>query len=70
MTVNDLITYLSSLPPDVRELPVYLADWNEGYAPPIPLAAGGMAPWTGRVGEENDQPIVHVFLLDDVAERG
>jgi len=34
MTVTDLIEQLQKLPAD---LPVYLADWNEGYAPDCPM---------------------------------
>ena len=34
MTVKSLIELLQALPQD---LPVYLADWNEGYASVIPI---------------------------------
>lgn len=34
MTVAELIAHLQKLPAD---LPVYLADWNEGYAPDDPM---------------------------------
>jgi len=34
MTVKQLIEQLQALPQD---LPVYLADWNEGYAADIPI---------------------------------
>ena len=34
MTVAELIEQLQKLPAD---LPVYLADWNEGYAPDFPM---------------------------------
>lgn len=34
MTVKKLIELLQALPQD---LPVYLGDWNEGYAPDIPI---------------------------------
>ena len=34
MTVKQLIELLQALPQD---LPVYLSDWNEGYAADIPL---------------------------------
>ena len=34
MTVAELINRLQQLPAD---LPVYVGDWNEGYAPDCPL---------------------------------
>lgn len=34
MTVKRLIELLQALP---QELPVYLGDWNEGYAPDIEI---------------------------------
>jgi hypothetical protein len=34
MTVEQLIDLLKALPQD---LPVYLGDWNEGYAPDVPI---------------------------------
>jgi hypothetical protein len=37
MTVAELIAQLQKLP---AELPVYLADWNEGYAPDNPMEDG------------------------------
>lgn len=37
MTVKQLIALLQTLPQD---LPVYLADWSEGYAADIPLDDG------------------------------
>lgn len=36
MTVAELIEQLQKLPAD---LPVYIADWNEGYAPDWPMTA-------------------------------
>ena len=52
MTVKQLIELLQTLPQD---LPVYLADWSEGYAADIPL---------DHVGREDDGP----QLLPRVAE--
>ena len=37
MTVAELIVLLQKLPTD---LPVYLADWNEGFAPDNPMGDG------------------------------
>ena len=35
MSVKDLIEFLKKVDPDLR---VYLADFNEDYRPPLPLA--------------------------------
>ena len=51
MTVAELIEQLQKLPAD---LPVYLADWNEGYAPDWALDLNDrptvMSPYTTRHG--------------------
>ncbi len=44
MTVIELIEQLQKLP---ANLPVYLADWNEGYAPDYPMTV-------------NDGPVVEM----------
>lgn len=48
MTVKQLIKALQALPQD---LPVYLVDWNEGYAADIPVGHGEDAGGPPRVVE-------------------
>jgi hypothetical protein len=59
MTVADLIAKLQQLPAD---LPVYLGDWNEQYAPDQPMEANDgpqvMAPSKTKHGLELPERVV------------
>jgi hypothetical protein len=57
VTVGELIAALQKLPAD---LPVYLADWSEGYALDHPMDVSDVPmivpPWTSRRGHPMTLP--------------
>lgn len=57
MTVKELIEKLSALPPESKELPVFVSDWNEQYYPDTPLSSASI------VAEEVESKWTHPPLL-------